>query len=157
MRRCCLILWLIFLCKVSRFFHMIRFDIIKFLFNFCLRIEFFCFGFSIDAHIFNNHFKGCGKFRNILLGVNNDEKLFVVYFGTLVYFDIHGASDLRGTSSIPIFSDSLCFFPFNYFNYSCCFSNIWSDIANMAWNLVYKLSYEIHDVGVVIIVGYSVD
>ena len=89
---------------------MIRFDIIKFLFNCCLRIEFFCFGFSIDAHIFNNIFKGCGKFRNILLGVNNDENLFVVYFGTLVYFDIHGASDLRGTISIPIFFDSLCFF-----------------------------------------------
>ena len=46
-------------------FHTIRFDVINFIFNCCLRIGFFCFDFAadsvVDIHLFNMIFKGRGN------------------------------------------------------------------------------------------------
>ena len=73
-----------------------------------------------------------------------DENLFDGNFSALVSSERRSVSDLRPTSSFPIFCDSSFCFLFNSFN-SEYFSNIWSDLAkilpylvNVAWILLLK-------------------
>ena len=91
-------------------FHANIFDIINLLFNCCFNFWIFCFNFYnfsvVDTHIFNPFFNVCGNCRKVLLIINwFYQNLFAVYFINLVSFDWRSVSDLRLTSSFPIFFD----------------------------------------------------
>ena len=54
-----------------------------------------------------------------------------------------GGSEVRARTSFSFFSDenmldSMCCFPLNSINNYSCFSKLWSDVANLACNLVSK-------------------
>ena len=88
-------------------------------FNCSLRIEVFCFGFSVDAHMFNPLVKGWEEVSNRILIFNYFyENLFVVPCRIVVSPERHSVSDVRGTSSNTILFDYLCCFSFNSFNVS---------------------------------------
>ena len=91
-----------------------------------------------NTHIFSPLFKGCGKFRNVILVFNDFWWKLFYYFRILVSPERRSSFDLRGTSSIPIFFDSSYCLTFNFFNYVCCFLGLWSDLANMDRSLVWK-------------------
>ena len=111
------------------FFHMIIFDLINFLFRYCLRFEFSLFNFAIysvfGTHIFNPLFKRCGKFRNICI-VFNEFLWKHVSSITVVSSERSSVSGLIGIIPIPIFFHSSCCFTLKSFSSLCCFSNIWS-------------------------------
>ena len=134
-RRSFCILWMIFSCQGSRFFHMISFDLINFIFNCCLRLELFCFNFSNESivytHLFNPIFKGCGKFRNMFSVVNGFyENLFVSSFRNFLSSERRSVFDLILIGSFLIFFYLSCCFTLKYFYYSC-FSKIWSYLVNI--------------------------
>ena len=37
------------------------------MFNFCLRLEFFCLDFDVDNHLVNPLFRGWGEFRKMVI------------------------------------------------------------------------------------------
>ena len=127
MRKCCLILWMIFSYHGSECFHMIRFYSINFLLNFCLRFKFGCFHSASDSvvnnHIFNALFKGYGNFKFLFLcSMCYDKNSFGGSISALISSERRSVSYLRRARSIPIFFN-YSYFSLNFFNYSCC----WSD------------------------------
>ena len=85
-------------------FHVVRFDLVKFNFNFCFKFLFGCFNLSADSvsdtHLLKDFFKWCGKLRYmILLLAYFWRNLLFHSLITLVPYDRRSFYDLRLTSS----------------------------------------------------------
>ena len=100
------------------FFPIIIFDFINFIFNYPLRLEFFCLYISansvVETNIFNTPFKGWGSLeRCFLWSISFDGNLFVGSFSNFVSSERCSVYDFRSTSSFTILFNYSCYFPLN--------------------------------------------
>ena len=105
MKRCYFIQWLICLCQVSQCSSYDHILYHQFSFHFLSRVIIWLLQFFANsvvcAHLFNLVFKGCLIVEILFLcSIGFDEKCFVVYFRTFVYFKSRGVSGFRITSLI---------------------------------------------------------